>query len=222
MGNRQIPLSVRNAIGKNASPPLSSLSTSGMLGQQSPHKIFLWNAEGVYVDCAFPNPIHGHFMGGTQVGGAHLTDLFTQTVSQYIFNTLTKVFTKREEQKIVVDLERQNRAYQAHIHMLPMGHHVMGWVTDQLANHEAVPPLCKNPPRISLANAELFMTLTNQEKKVVMAFGSGHSNRQIGDLLDMSERMVKFHMQNLLQKLNLPSRAHLASLRLFESDFLNP
>ena len=40
-----------------------------ILSQGAPHKIFIWDKQGTYTDCVFPNPIYGHFLGGQRVKG---------------------------------------------------------------------------------------------------------------------------------------------------------
>ena len=94
----------------------------------------------------------------------------------------------------------------------------MGLVTDSLVGSQPIPSVAEYRSPLSLERASLFMMLTNQEKNIVLAFGPGHSNRQIAEILGLSERMVQFHMYNLLHKLQLLSRAHLAYLSLFDSE----
>ncbi len=55
--------------------------------------------------------------------------------------------------------------------------------------------------------------LTIREHQIVSYMARGLSNKQIGNALGISERTVKFHVSNVLKKLNLKSR-----LRLLEGN----
>ncbi len=174
------------------------------------------------MDCAIPTPVYGHFGGDSQGSGASLRDLFPRVTSQQIFKALSKAFAHQEEQQVMIEFERQKISYRANLQLFAMGHHVMGLVTDHLLRCRAVPRAVERRSQFSLEKAILFLALMDQEKKVVMAFGPGHSNRQMAAFLGLFERMIQFHMYNLLHKLQLPSRAHLAHLRLSESDIPSP
>jgi predicted ATPase/DNA-binding CsgD family transcriptional regulator len=52
--------------------------------------------------------------------------------------------------------------------------------------------------------------LTARERQVVLLVGRGHSNREIADTLVVSVRTAEAHVTNVLNKLNLRSRAQLA------------
>lgn len=49
--------------------------------------------------------------------------------------------------------------------------------------------------------------LTARERDVVRLVSTGHSNRQIGDALYISPSTVKFHVRNVLRKLDAATRA---------------
>ena len=49
-------------------------------------------------------------------------------------------------------------------------------------------------------------TLTNRELEVLKLVAKGHSNREIGEELYISENTVKNHVRNILEKLHLHSR----------------
>ncbi len=221
MNQRRAREQVVSGPGETARSSVQAQGTQGLLRRPAPHKIFLWNSQGVYVDCAFPNPVHGHFLGGDKIIGTSLSDAFAQPTSQRILHGLTEALLHQEQQEVVIDLQRGEILYQAMLCLFPMDHHVMGWVTDHLAPRGAEPGSSEQPLPLLLVDESLLMMLTNQEKAVIKAFGQGQTNRTIADTLGISERMVQFHMYNLLHKLKLPSRARLAHLRLFESNLIN-
>ena len=57
----------------------------------------------------------------------------------------------------------------------------------------------------------ILSNLTNRERQVIKLVAEGHSNRIIGEKLDISTHTAKFHVNNLLQKLNVENRAALAA-----------
>jgi DNA-binding NarL/FixJ family response regulator len=54
---------------------------------------------------------------------------------------------------------------------------------------------------------ELAVTLSTREREVLALVARGARNRQIAEALSISEFTVKRHMQNILHKLDLPSRS---------------
>ncbi len=55
---------------------------------------------------------------------------------------------------------------------------------------------------------------TGREQQIVFFLARGFSNKEIGNSLNISERTVKFHVSNVLQKLNVESRKDLPGLSL--------
>ncbi len=53
---------------------------------------------------------------------------------------------------------------------------------------------------------ERAAALSEREREVLQHLATGERNRQIADALAISEFTVKRHVQNILQKLGLPSR----------------
>jgi DNA-binding NarL/FixJ family response regulator len=53
---------------------------------------------------------------------------------------------------------------------------------------------------------ERAVVLSAREREVLALVARGARNRQIAEALSISEFTVKRHMQNILHKLNLPSR----------------
>ena len=54
-------------------------------------------------------------------------------------------------------------------------------------------------------------SLTDREWEVLRLVAAGHTNREIADLLSISENTVKFHMGGILDKLHLRNRAEVAA-----------
>jgi two-component system nitrate/nitrite response regulator NarL len=54
--------------------------------------------------------------------------------------------------------------------------------------------------------------LTERERQILEQVAEGHSNKEIGLLLHLSEKTVKHYMTNVLQKLHVRNRVEAALL----------
>ncbi len=60
------------------------------------------------------------------------------------------------------------------------------------------------------AAAQRLATLTDRERQVAVAIGSGASNAQVGAALFLSEATVKAHVSRLFTKLDVANRVQIA------------
>jgi DNA-binding NarL/FixJ family response regulator len=58
--------------------------------------------------------------------------------------------------------------------------------------------------------------LTPRERQILMLLGEGRSNREIANILVISERTARTHVSNVLSKLNLTSRTQAALMAIRE------
>ena len=58
-------------------------------------------------------------------------------------------------------------------------------------------------------NSSLLSPLTDREKEIAVAVSDGKSNREIGEVFDISERTVKAHLTNIFAKLEIKDRVGL-------------
>jgi DNA-binding NarL/FixJ family response regulator len=58
--------------------------------------------------------------------------------------------------------------------------------------------------------------LTPREREILKLVGEGRSNREIADVLVISERTARTHVSNVLSKLNLTSRTQAALMAIRE------
>ena len=66
------------------------------------------------------------------------------------------------------------------------------------------------PKRRARYAAQRLAALTDRERQVAVAVGSGASNAEVAVSLFMSEATVKAHVSRLFTKLNVTSRVHIA------------
>lgn len=56
--------------------------------------------------------------------------------------------------------------------------------------------------------------LTDREKLILTSAAHGHGNKEIGNLFDISERTVRFHLSNCCEKLNANGRSNAVAVAL--------
>ena len=188
--------------------------------QQEPHKVFLWDSNGMYVECAFPNPVHGHFFGGHNLLGVRLTDILPRKASKTLSNGIAEVLKNQEHLTAVVKLERNGKHYEVGIRLFPLGDFVMGLVNDRLLQE---PSSLKNSGghiRGFLTRGSGLPQLRKREWAVASTFGQECSNPLLADQFRGAEEMVKLHGHITLGQLQHSARGHLGHLRFVE--FLDP
>lgn len=182
----------------------------------APHKVFLWDANGVYVDCSFRKPVNGHVGGDERILGLRVTDILPPKAAIMVLQGIYQALKTSKSRTIVMELRRSNKRYQATIQLFPMRHYVLGLVTDSPGKY---PKMRKEhsifvPRRKRMVKDQSNRPLTHREWEVLSAFAPGRSNQVIANRLGITERTVKFHFKSIFQKLQISSRVHLATLGL--------
>jgi DNA-binding NarL/FixJ family response regulator len=70
----------------------------------------------------------------------------------------------------------------------------------------------RGQPSPDATNVTLFLALTPREEKILRGVTLGLSNREIGEELGLSEKSIKHHMTNILQKLQARNRVEAAMM----------
>jgi two-component system nitrate/nitrite response regulator NarL len=70
----------------------------------------------------------------------------------------------------------------------------------------------RGKPSPDASNVTLFLALTPREEKILRCVTQGLSNREIGEQLGLSEKSIKHHMTNILQKLQARNRVEAAMM----------
>jgi LuxR family maltose regulon positive regulatory protein len=95
----------------------------------------------------------------------------------------------------------------------PMKELIQRYVGTRAASHQAYAqklldefPTSEQEPTLENTQPVLIEPLTPREREVLSLMGAGFSNHQIAESLVLSEGTIKFHMHNLLEKLEVHSR----------------
>ncbi len=70
--------------------------------------------------------------------------------------------------------------------------------------------MCSGPRTTKDARKGSLPHLTPREEQILAILGEGRSNKEIGNKLDLSEKTIKHHLTNILQKLKVRNRVEAA------------
>jgi len=94
-----------------------------------PHKIFRWDAQGIYRDCFFPFPCE-HLLGGEAILGKSVRDVLPKKVGYTVERTLKLALQKGVPQDVQCTLPSGKQCFIASIRIFPYDSEVLGFVTD--------------------------------------------------------------------------------------------
>jgi DNA-binding NarL/FixJ family response regulator len=81
---------------------------------------------------------------------------------------------------------------------------VSPWVADKIAKK-----LFRHPGRLDSTRS--VNELTNKEVEVLKLVAHGATNKEIASSLNISDNTVKYHLRNIMEKLNVKNRAQIAA-----------
>jgi len=79
-------------------------------------------------------------------------------------------------------------------------------------DHGKIRSLINNPSPPAFSSAE--QSFSRRERQIVLLIAEGHTNREIGAQLNISDQTVKAHISRIFRKANVASRTQLAPLAL--------
>ena len=82
-----------------------------------------------------------------------------------------------------------------------------GWISPTIGAE-----ILRDPPQVAEPCKKLLEAITPSEYAVLQLVADGHTDREIAGRLQRSERVVKYHVSNLLSKLQARNRAHVVNL----------
>ncbi len=121
-----------------------------------PHKIFRWNAHGVYVDCFFPFPCQ-HLLGGEALIGKSIQEVLPNEGGRRLLEAFrrTRKTQVPQDAQLLFSLQKESRV--AVVRLMPFQSGVMGFVTDHFMDgRPLIAVLPKNPSLAFLKPAECF------------------------------------------------------------------
>ena len=184
---------------KNSSIPNSILPFSLDPVGLYPHKIFLWDKHGTYIDYSYPNPQSSHFIGGSNILGQTVKEMFPKPTSTIIMSYIKLSLAHKVTSMGLIELPFHENTQLVLIRFLPFHQHVLGLVNDWT----------RLPTGSSIHHSNQMANLTSKELEVILWVGEGKSNWEIGKILGLTERTVKFHLEKVFRKLNVSSRSQL-------------
>jgi len=94
-----------------------------------PHKVFRWDAEGIYRDCFFPFRCQ-HFLGGETILGKSIKEVLPKQASQILKRAFRLTQRRGLPQDVQCVLQAGEQSYVASIRLFPYDSEVLGFVTD--------------------------------------------------------------------------------------------
>ncbi len=203
-------------LGSTPSSAISSRTkTWDMIADLPPHKIFLWDKQGQYLDYSFPNPLFGHGGDPTRLKEATVLEVFPTYLGQRILENIESTLASQTPGVLTIDLpERNGQPFKALIRFFPLATHVLGLVNDlpQLdipTIHERSP---FTAPFQKQHKFDSKHPLTYREQQIMQLVGQDYSNETIAHELYISQRTVKYHLLNIYKKLGVASRTNLQAV----------
>ena len=223
--------------------PATSSSTPSNLPEtraphEGPHKIFLWEPNGTYLDYCFPNPVHGHFIPPEHLRGAHIRDVLTRGNRATLDRLLFRTWKHQTPQAAWLTFQRDRSRYQAAVQCVWTAQgQVMGLVVDHCQE-----PLKQSPLRPLSVSPHwppaLLSTLTPQEYLVLQQLHlqpvpgerhpgpsvdewwawcvrTGPTNEALAQNMGVTVRTVKAHITRIYLKLQVRSQQQPSTFRAY-------
>ncbi len=190
-----------------------------MMKQEAPQKIFVWDMQGNYQDYAFPNPIYGHFLGGMEVKGKNIREVLEPQAVALLLEAMQYTTTRVKPVRVNLMLFGSQSAYQSVVCLFPFSEHIMGWINDYpIAEAPYLPMHVNSGTPANRQNKNNTLSIcTSREREVCVFLCEGKTNTEIAYQLQLSERAVRFHLENLFRKYRVSSRLQLVQ---YVSDLL--
>ncbi len=94
-----------------------------------PHKVFRWNAHGIYLDCFFPFQCE-HLLGGEAILGKSVRGVLPKSSGYMVQKALELTLRRGVSQDIQCVLPAGKQSYVASVRLFPYDSEILGFVTD--------------------------------------------------------------------------------------------
>lgn len=112
-----------------------------------PHKVFRWDAQGIYRDCFYPFQCE-HLLGGETILGQSVKDVLPKNVSYAVQKSLRLTLRQGLPQDVQCVLAAGKKSYLASIRLFPYDSEVLGFVTDHDLSGKPVIHVTSDHPSI--------------------------------------------------------------------------
>jgi len=112
-----------------------------------PHKVFRWDAEGIYRDCFFPFKCQ-HLLGGETTLGKSIKEVLPKQASQILKRAFVLTQRRGLPQEVQCVLPAGEQSYVASIRLFPYDSEVLGFVTDHDLSGDPVIKVTPGHPSI--------------------------------------------------------------------------
>ncbi len=122
-----------------------------------PHKVFRWDAKGIYRDCFYPFPCE-HLLGGETILGKSVKDVLPKNVSYSVQKALSLTLSKGLSQEVQCVLPTGKQSYVASIRFFPYDSEILGFVTDHDLSGKPVIHVTLDHPSIGFLKSSLTIS----------------------------------------------------------------
>ena len=112
-----------------------------------PHKVFRWDAQGIYRDCFFPFQCE-HLLGGEAILGQSVKDVLPKNVGYIVQKSLRLTLRRGISQDIQCVLPAGKQCYVASVRLFPYDSEILGFVTDHDLTGKSVIQVTPDHPSI--------------------------------------------------------------------------
>ena len=112
-----------------------------------PHKVFRWDAQGIYLDCFFPFPCE-HLLGGEAILGKTVKEVLPKPFGLTIQRAIGLTLRRGHPQDVQCVFPAGKQSYVASIRLFPYDSEVLGFVTDHDLSGKPVIRLTPDHPSI--------------------------------------------------------------------------
>jgi hypothetical protein len=112
-----------------------------------PHKVFRWDAQGIYLDCFFPFPCE-HLLGGEAILGETVKEVLPKPFGLTIQRAVGLTLRRGHPQDVQCVFPAGKQSYVASIRLFPYDSEVLGFVTDHDLSGDPVIKVTPGHPSI--------------------------------------------------------------------------
>ena len=104
-----------------------------------PDKIFLWNPDGKYLRCYYPNPKTKHYAGPDKILGHYIQEVLPGETGDRVLSVMRVAWLGNQMQVCTIQLPLEGVNHKVDIRFFPNSHSIFGLVNDTI-----IPPTLTN------------------------------------------------------------------------------